>query len=85
MTCTCGCLSPFRWAEYPRNSIFVADFGRGAHTGMTQSQMATRTVTTFEKTRGYSLGTVGGLSAKADKETAQRNDQRRLVRQAKRA
>lgn len=87
MTCRCCMHSPFRFAEFPRPSIFARDsaFTYGASTGQTMGQIASRSVTAFEEKTGRSLGTIGGINDRSDRETAERNDTRRLVRQAKRA
>lgn len=61
-------LSPFRWAEYPRDSIFVADgkFSKNAHNGKTLSQVRTEQVEIYAKKHGKSMGSIRGMSAKGD-------------------
>lgn len=83
MTCTCRGKTAFQWAECNCPSIFGTDesYTRAAKTGQTMSQIATQSVTKYEAKNGRSLGTISQISEKADRATAQRNDQRRLQRQ----
>lgn len=72
-------LSPFRWKETPRPSIFAGDtkftgLGRGAKT---QSQISSEAADAYQRKHGRSLGTVHGISEAADKGTAERSFARR--------
>lgn len=60
-------LSPFRWKEYPRESIFAADSHfRGNKKGKTQSQTATEVVERVTADTGRNPGSIRRLSAKGD-------------------
>lgn len=87
MTCRCYSLSPFLWASHPRPSIFSKDsaFTYGASTGTTQSQKVTQAVARFEAKHGYSIGSIAGISPKADASLGQRQAQRRIARAKKAA
>lgn len=71
-------LSPFRWRETPRPSIFLMDsaFYKGARTGMTMNAIQSEAMTRFEQENGRSAGTIYGISDKADKQAAARPRQR---------
>jgi hypothetical protein len=70
MTCSC-CrqLSPFHYADFPRDSIFIAapkQFTVGASQGKTASQIASETVQKVTQKTGRSPGSIPGISAKGD-------------------
>jgi hypothetical protein len=69
VTCTCNCLSPFRWASFPRDSIFLdspKQFTLGASQGKSASQIASETVQKITQRTGRSPGSIPGISAKGD-------------------
>lgn len=59
-------LSPFRWREFPRPSIFATDpkFAKGAGTGLTMNAIQSQAMSRFEEREGRSAGTIAGLSVK---------------------
>jgi hypothetical protein len=75
MNCTCSCLSPFRWASFPRDSIFLTapkQFTVGASQGKSASQIASETVKKITEKNGRSPGTLMGISPAADRQAEQR-------------
>jgi hypothetical protein len=75
---TVSCLSPFRWAEFPRPSIFATDkaFTGNALNGKTQSQVSSETVTRLTEESGRSPGSISGLSDRGDALIEQSNYRR---------
>jgi hypothetical protein len=67
-------LSPFRWREFPRPSVFVSDplFTTGARMGKTLSHTSSAAVTRHIEKTGRSPGTLRGISPKADKQAEER-------------
>jgi hypothetical protein len=62
------CTSPFRWAEYPRPSIFASDttFTGSKRTGKTASQTSTEAADRYVQRTGRSAGSIPGISTKGD-------------------
>lgn len=75
---TVSILSPFRWRETPRESIFMADprFYKGARTGKSMNQLQSESVDRITASTGINPGTIHGISAKADAQ-AERSAYRR--------
>lgn len=64
---TTSILSPFRWSETPRDSIFLeAGWGRGGSTGKTMNAIQTAAVARKTKRDGRNPGSISGLSARGD-------------------
>ena len=61
-------LSPFRYAEFPRPSIFLSDpaFYRAASTGRRVNDIQSAAVARYEKATGRSCGSIPGISAKGN-------------------
>jgi hypothetical protein len=71
-------LSPFRWREFPRPSIFATDstFTTGARMGKTLSHTSSAAVSRHIERTGRSPGTLMGISPKADKQAEERTYKR---------
>jgi hypothetical protein len=68
-------LSAFHWKDDPRPSVFATDRAFVANaSGQTTSQTASKAVQAFEQKHGRSQGTVYGVSAAADRATAEFQD-----------
>jgi hypothetical protein len=61
-------MSPFKWQEHPRPSIFATDrtFVGNKKDGKTQSQVSSETVARLTEQSGRSPGSIPGISAKGD-------------------
>lgn len=79
MNCTCSFHSPFRWAAFPRGSIFATDphFAKGAASGKTMGAIQSEAMARYEDREGRSAGTIYGISDKADKQAAARAPRKR--------
>jgi hypothetical protein len=79
MTCSC-CrqLSPFHYAEYPQDSIFMGSslFYKGARTGSTMSALQTAAVERYAARTGRSAGSIMGISDRGDALVEQSNYRR---------
>jgi hypothetical protein len=78
MNCTCNCLSPFKWASYPRDSIFMGSslFYKGASSGTTMSALQTAAVERYAARTGRSAGSIHGISDRGDAHIEQSNYRR---------
>lgn len=75
---TVSILSPFRYAEDPRPSIFMAaGWGRGGSTGKTMNAIQSATVARKTRETGRSPGSISGLSKRGDVHIEESNHTRR--------
>lgn len=77
MTCTCSCLSPFLWNTGEPSIFSTEKHFTGMSTGKTMRQISSESADTFQKRYGRSLGTIGGLSPAADRDSEERSYMRR--------
>jgi hypothetical protein len=62
-------LSPFRWRDFPRPSVFASDsrFTAGAKSGKAMTQIASESVVKITAKTGRNPGSIRRLSAKGDR------------------
>jgi hypothetical protein len=74
-----SCLSPFRWRDFPRPSIFATDstFTTGARMGKTLSHTSSEAVSRHIERTGRSPGTLMGISPNADRQAEEQRPYRR--------
>lgn len=70
---TSSCLSPFRWREFPRPSIFAGDtyFCGNKTNGKTQSQVSSESVDRTTARTGRNPGSIMGLSDRGNRHIEQ--------------